>query len=90
MRGRGQITEFERGYLLSSRWSTFSDGKLRVRCLNREAYGGGAIEVGAGIGMGEQKVVSMRTGGVGWFSSVDNARIIRRRRRGSLGGGSRA
>jgi len=61
VRGKGQITEFERGHLLSSRWSTFSDGKLRVRCLNREAYGGGAIEVGIGR-YGEQKVVSTRTG----------------------------
>jgi len=73
VRGKGQITEFERGHLLSSRWSTFSDGKLRVRCLNREAYGGGAIEVGAGIGMASRRscLLSMRTGGshgLGFFS----------------------
>ena len=54
--------ENEKRHLLSSRWSTFSDGKLRVRCLNREAYGGGAIEGGVGMGMAGRKVVSMRTG----------------------------
>ena len=58
-----QITEFEKGHLLSSRWSTFSDGRLRVRCLNREAYGGGAIGVGVGIGVASRRSVSMRTGG---------------------------
>ena len=57
--------ESEKGHLLSSRWSTFSDGKLRVRCLNWEAYGGGAIEVGVGMGMAGRKSCLCARGEVG-------------------------
>ena len=36
----GSVGERGKVHLLSSTWSTFSDGKLMTRCLNREAYGG--------------------------------------------------
>lgn len=56
--------------LLSSTWSTFSDGKLRARCLNREAYDGMMVGVAGGMSVASRRsctacVVNVRDGGWG-------------------------
>jgi hypothetical protein len=57
----GSVGEQEM-YLLSSTWSTFSDGKLMARCLNREAYGGavGCMATETDRCSGESSIVGHR------------------------------